>query len=144
MGIIEAMDSKAPSFSVSVKWEDGTRFSVANASGASQILDGRKESGLSPMESLAAAVCGCMSIDVVSILEKMRLEFRGLNVTAAVEQNPDHPRRVRKIHLTFTVEGAVPFERVERAVELSHERYCTVFHSLRKDIEFTHLVKIVE
>jgi putative redox protein len=76
-----------------------------------------------------------MAMDVVHILKKARLDLRGLRVHLSGERQADHPRRLVRAELGFRVEGDVPPDRVERAIALSRERYCTVWHSLRPDIE---------
>ena len=77
-----------------------------------------------------------MAADVVSILQKGRHPITGLRVSFSGERAPDPPRRFLKIILHFHVAGAVPPEAVTRAIDLSHEKYCSVWHSMRQDIDF--------
>ncbi len=91
----------------------------------------------SPMTLLAQAVMGCMGMDVVHILQKGRHDLQGLTVEFGGERATEQPKRYTKIHLTFRVKGNVPKEAVERAIALSHEKYCSVSNSLRQDIVFT-------
>lgn len=100
------------------------------------VLDGNDTVSVSPVEAVAHGLAGCMAIDVVDILQKGRLPLRGLSVRLEAERAPSPPKRITSVKLHFTVEGDVPADRVARAVELSHETYCSVWHSLRQDIAF--------
>jgi putative redox protein len=77
-----------------------------------------------------------MAIDVVDIIQKGRFALAGVDARLESERRADPPRYVTRASLHFVVRGEVPPDRVERAIELSRERYCSVWHSLRQDIEF--------
>jgi putative redox protein len=83
-----------------------------------------------------------MAIDVVHILEKGRVPLRALRASLVAERAPGDPRRLVKVDLRFHVRGDVPRDRVERAVALSREKYCSVWHSLRPDIAFTTAIEL--
>jgi putative redox protein len=97
--------------------------------------DGRK--AFSPVQGLAMALAGCMASDVVTILQKGRLPVRRLRAVLSGERAPAEPRRFTAIDLQFEVVGDIPADRVERAIALSREKYCSVWHSMRQDIAFT-------
>ncbi len=78
-----------------------------------------------------------MSMDVVHILTRGRHMFSGVSARLVGERAPDDPHRFIRITLEIRVEGDVPADAVERAIQLSHEKYCSVWHSMRQDIEFT-------
>ena len=78
-----------------------------------------------------------MASDVVTILQKGRLPLQGLRAVLSGERSPTEPRRLLSVDLRFEVVGDVPADRVERAIALSHEKYCSVWHSMREDIAFT-------
>jgi len=123
---------------VEVHWQSGLRFQGQGPSGHPAAMDagtdvGGANSAPRPTELLLIALGGCTGMDVVSILEKMRTPPRSLSIQVQAERNPDHPRAVRKIHLTFTSEG-VPETNLAKAVQLSLERYCSVAHSLSAQI----------
>jgi putative redox protein len=103
---------------------------------ASIILDSAGEAGPSPVQALAFALGGCMAMDVVHILRKGRFELRGLRVTMTAERAQENPHRFTAIALDFTVTGPVPKDQIQRAIDLSHEKYCSVWHSMRQDIPF--------
>jgi putative redox protein len=78
------------------------------------------------------ALCGCTSVDVVSILEKKRQPLTGLRVTAIAEQAETAPRVFTKIKLTYAVSGRLSRKAVEDAVTLSKDKYCSVSKMLEK------------
>ncbi len=100
------------------------------------VLDSDGQAGPSPVQALAFALAGCMSIDVVHILTKGRLPLRALRAHLEAERRPQDPKRLVGIRLHFVVAGDVPADKVERAIALSREKYCSVWHSLRQDIAF--------
>lgn len=100
------------------------------------VLDSDARAGVSPVEAVAHGLAGCMAIDVVDILQKGRLPLRGLSARLEAERAQAPPKRITAVKLHFTVEGDVPQDRVRRAIDLSHETYCSVWHTLRQDIAF--------
>ena len=130
------MTSPRPPLTVELEWEGGLRF--RGRTGERELrLDGDSIAAVSPMESLALSLAGCMGSDVVHILVKGRVELKGLSARLIAERAPEEPRRLVKVDLRFAVRGAVPADKVERAITLSREKYCSVWHSLRPDIAFT-------
>ena len=124
-------------------WEGDLRF--RGASGAiSLVLDSEGQAGPSPVQALAFALAGCMSIDVVHILTKGRLPLRALRAHLEAERHPQDPKRLVAVRLHFAVEGDVPADKVERAIALSREKYCSVWHSLRPDIDFRTSFAVAE
>jgi putative redox protein len=120
---------------IRLEWTGGERFDATSPAGASLHLDGDGASGFSPTQALLASVAGCMGIDVVLILQKMREGFLGLEVEVTGDRMEEPPRYFRSVQIRFLIEGTVTRERAEHAVRLSLDRYCSVFHTLRKDIE---------
>lgn len=125
-----------PPVSVAVEWRGELRF-LARAGSHETLLDGDGQLGFTPVQALVSALAGCMAIDVVHILEKGRQPLTGLRAEAVVVRADREPRRLTRVDLRFHVEGAVAPEKVERAIALSRETYCSVWHSLRTDIELT-------
>ena len=119
-----------------MEWEGGLRFR-GRAGERSLELDGDSRAAVSPVEALALALAGCMASDVVHILVKGRAELKGLTARLVAERAPEEPRRLVSVDLRFSVRGDVPASKVERAIALSREKYCSVWHSLRRDIGFT-------
>jgi putative redox protein len=120
---------------VELTWQGGLRFE-ARAGSQTLTLDSQRQAGLSPTQALAVSLAGCMAIDVVDILQKGRFDLAGVEASLESERRPEPPRYLTRVALHFVVRGDVPPDRVERALELSRERYCSVWHSLRPDIDF--------
>ena len=128
---------------IELDWTGGTEYAVTTPNGAGLTLDSEARSGTSPMETLLAALAGCMAIDIVLILKRMRSAPERLAARVRGERAPDFPRRFVRIRLDFTVfGGAVIQSRLDRSVELSFEKYCSVLHSLAKDTHFDWTARI--
>jgi len=121
--------------SLDLEWQGDLRFR-GTAGEVSIVLDSAGETGPTPVQALAFALAGCMAIDVVHILKKGRLELRSLKAHLEAERAPEDPKRLVSVHLHFMVGGEAPAEKVQRAIALSREKYCSVWHSLRPDIDF--------
>ena len=128
-------DAKPESLTLDLEWLGDNR--LRGRSGALEIvMDSPPEAGPSPVQTLAFALAGCMAIDVVQVLTKGRLPLDALRAHVAGERADQEPRRLVRVDLHFVVTGEIPSDRVERAIALSREKYCSVWHSLRPDIEF--------
>ncbi len=126
---------KAPTH-VELVWEHDLVF--GGRSGAASItLDSAGQAGPSPVQALAFSLAACMGMDVVHILTKGRHDLRGLAIALVAERAPENPHRVTAVDMRFTLTGSVPDAQVQRAIDLSHEKYCSVWHSLREDIILT-------
>jgi putative redox protein len=112
---------------------------VFEASSGTQRLtiDGDSQRAPSPVQTLAISLAGCMAVDVAHILTKGRHRFRAIHARIVAERAPDNPHRFLKVTLTFTVEGDLSSQSVGRAIALSHDKFCSVWHSMRQDIAFT-------
>ncbi len=107
-------------------------------SGAREIvMDSPPVAGPSPVETLAFALAGCMAMDVLAVIRRGRFELERLTAHLVAERAPSEPRRILKVDLRFTLTGQIPEDRVARAIQLSREKYCSVWHSMRPDIELT-------
>src|SRR5690554_6518851 len=123
-----------PPVTINLDWDGDQRFRAS--SGSVQIaLDGKSTAGPSPVEALGMSLAGCMGIDVVDILQKGRHTVEALQITLSGVRADSYPRRFLKIDLHFNIRGNPPIAAVERAIALSRERYCSVWHSMRQDIE---------
>jgi len=89
----------------------------------------------SPPQALAYAVMACMAMDVVHIVQKARQELTGMTVKFEGERATDHPRRFTSMQIHFELTGQVDAHTVERAIELSRATYCSVWNTLRPDVE---------
>jgi len=120
---------------VDLTWLGDLRFGGRSGQ-ASITLDSAGLAGPSPVQAFGFALAGCMTTDVAHILSKGRHPFRALRSHLVADRSPDEPHRFVRMTLHVTVEGQVPADAVERAVALSREKYCSVWHSMRQDIEF--------
>jgi putative redox protein len=119
-----------------VRWTgEGLRFTGGRPGGPEVELDG-SGGGLSPVTALLLGVGGCMAVDIVDIGTKMRLPITGVAVELEADRRAEPPRRLTAVRMRFVVEGVGPGEqaRVQRAVDLSRDTYCSVLHPLREDI----------
>ncbi len=123
-------------------------FQLKNETGAVCTFDanaalGGKNKGLTPMQLLAGSLAGCMSIDIVLILQKQKINPKVYQIEIEVKRKEGTPSPFESIHLMFHVDGSVPLDKLERAILLSKEKYCSVSLSLNPSIEISHEIKIV-
>jgi len=124
-----------PPITATLTWQGGLRFAARTAT-AGIVLDSDATAGPSPPEAVAMALAGCMTIDVADILTKGRHSFTALAATIVGHRRHEPPSHFVRFTLHFVIGGNVPDFAVERAILLSREKYCSVWHSLRQDIEF--------
>jgi putative redox protein len=127
-----------------VKWLDNMSFVGESESGHSIVMDGPTEFGgrnlgVRPMEMLLLGMGGCTSFDVVSMLKKSKQDLISCEVEITAERATIEPKVFTKIHLHFVISGNnLSTKRVERAIELSAEKYCSASIMLGKMAEITH------
>jgi putative redox protein len=126
------------------------QFVGTATSGHSLTMDADQEAGghnagFRPMELLLVGFGGCSGMDVISILRKKRQNVTGLEMNVKGEQQDDYPHIYKEVHIEYVVKGkGVLKEAVERAIELSLDKYCSVGATLAKAGTITHSYKIVE
>lgn len=129
------------------EWKQGTtQFSGRSESGHTILFDtdAAHTAGPSPMEAVLAALCGCTSVDVVSILEKKREPVTGLVVSADAQQAAEAPRVFTHIKLTYRVSGKVSKKAMEDAVSLSKNKYCSVSKMLEKSVTIDFAIEYAD
>jgi putative redox protein len=105
----------------------------------------KKPKGVSASDLLPMALAGCSSHDVVSILKKQKLDLHELKVSATATQDDDPPWRFRKIHVHYAVVGkGIDPEKLNKAILLSQEKYCSVYVTLRDALEITYDFEVLE
>jgi putative redox protein len=137
---------------VKVSWNgpSGMSFRAETGSGHTVSMDGAPEAGghntaARPMELVLAGTGGCTAFDVVLILKRSREDVQGCDVTLQAERADTDPKVFTKINFHFVVSGRnLKPAAVERAVKLSHEKYCSASIMLAKTAEITHSFEIVE
>lgn len=130
-------------YPIDVRWEGEERFRGGRPDGPTLLVDGNREAAPGPVDSLLVALASCSAIDVVEILHKRRTPVTDLGVRAVFSRAPVPPRRLTAILLTFRVATDSEVRHVERAVELSVDKYCSVVHSLQSDIDLRWEVEVV-
>ena len=128
---------------VQLVWKGEFRFDAVARGNAVTAIDGNAESGTTPVDLLLESVGACAAIDVVDILRKSRQEVQGMAVEVEAVRREEPPRYVKRIDFNFRIKGPVDQSKAERAVDLSLEKYCSVFHSLRMDIMLDVNVKVI-
>lgn len=117
-------------------WEKDLIFHGRTQRGYEIDFDAKIEWGCAPTESLLLSLAGCMAIDTVSFIQKMRGEISNFKIDISGERNPTPPQYYKKIEMVLHITGRnIKENQVKKAVSLSHEKYCSVYHSLRKDLE---------
>ena len=135
---------------LSVNWVDGMLMVGKSHSGHSITMDGPPEIGgenlgVRPMEMLLLGVAGCTMIDVVSTLKKMRQDLKHCETKVNAERANDHPKVFTDIHIQFVIKGKdLDQNKVEKAITLSAEKYCSASIMLGKTASITHDFEIVE
>ncbi|MFO7882976.1 MAG: OsmC family protein [Kosmotogaceae bacterium] len=125
-------------------------FYVRTPSGHDVHLDsgekvGGKDSAARPMEYVLVALTGCTSMDVVSILKKMKVTDYEYYMEVDSEKSDEHPKVFTKIHLTYNFIGKnLPKDKIEKAVELSQDKYCSVTAMLKATVKLTYDINYVE
>jgi putative redox protein len=131
---------------LSLRWTGSDReYLGTNGMGPEIIVDGRSAAGPSPMALLLYSLAGCMAIDVQHVLGASRVPMTGLEVDVEGERAADPPRFYTKIRMDFRVEGPEDAHqaKLDRALALSKEKYCSVLHSLRPDMDIEIRVRRV-
>lgn len=118
---------------ISLTWTEELRFE-GRSDGGVVAIDGDGMHGTTPVNLLLESVAACTAADVVDILKKSRQELRSLTVECSGERRDDAPKYVKRLHMLFRMAGDIDAAKAQRAVDLSLEKYCSVFHSLRMDL----------
>lgn len=129
---------------------EGMLFVARTGSGHVTAMDGAPEGGGNnlaprPMEMLLAGAGGCAAYDVVLILKRGRHKVSNCQVKLSADRAESDPKVFTKIHFDFIVSGTdLPQSAVERAVQLSHDKYCSASAMLGKTAELSHSVTVVQ
>jgi len=132
---------------IDVKWKDKMAFD-ASVNGHTIPLDadervGGEDRGPRPKPLTLVSLGGCTGMDVISILGKMRVELDDFNVNVSGELTDEHPKYFHKIHIIYTFKGKnLPMDKLEKAINLSQDRYCGVTAMLNKAAEITHEIVV--
>jgi len=133
-----------------IKWVEGMSFLGESGSGHTLLMDGSPEAGgrnlgIRPMEAILIGAGGCTSFDVILILKRSRAEVTDCVVEMDSERADTDPKVFTKIHMHFTVTGkAISPQVIERAIALSHEKYCSASIMMGKTADITTSFDVVE
>ncbi|MGE7765884.1 OsmC family protein [Peribacillus sp. NPDC096540] len=132
-----------------IKWMGEMAFSGTTPSGHEIKMDAAKEvggqnSGARPTELLLHSLAGCTGIDIVMILKKMRFEPITFHIEIEGLRAENHPKRFTDYHIHYLLEGELPEDKVVRAIRLSNDTYCSIYHSLNANIVVGYSINGVE
>ncbi len=121
-------------------WKSGQAFDSFQQDARIEL---DSKAGFGPKALLLTGLAGCSGIDVVDILEKMRVPFNGLSVDAEAAQTEEHPKVFRDIHLTYTINADEAHrDKVIKAINLSLDNYCGVAAMLKKNSAITYTLTL--
>lgn len=121
-------------------WKTGQAFDTYQGNTKLEI---DAKAGFSPKALLLSGLAGCSGIDVVEILEKMRVPFADLKIEAEAEQTDTHPRVFKDIHLTFILSADEENrDKIKKAIELSLSTYCGVAAMLKKNSDIHYTIQL--
>ncbi|GAB4400977.1 MAG: OsmC family protein [Anaerolineales bacterium] len=127
---------------VYLNWDPQSKFVLNDRDNYQLRVNGAGNIGASDL--LTMSLIGCSSYDVVEILSKQRQELTQLKVWAEAVQDETPPWKFRKIHIHYQAIGrGLNLEKVKKAIQLSEEKYCAVYATLKDVIEITHDVEVV-
>lgn len=126
-----------------LKWTDGLQFVARAEESPAVIMDNHEGGGgPTPMEMVLMGAAGCTAMDVISIMKKKRMPVDRFEVTIDGDQAEDHPKRYTAIRIMYTFFGkGIKPEAVERAIDLSQNKYCSVTASLNADVEVAYEIR---
>lgn len=126
------------------EWQHDQIYTATSDSGHTITMDVARIEGPTPTEYVLMALCGCTSVDVVSILKKKREPFTALTVSATAQKAADYPTVFTAIQLVYRVTGSVNAKSMEDAVRLSKEKYCSVSAMLEKTATITYTIEYAD
>lgn len=134
---------------VTISWLENMAFE-AKVNGHKIMLDasdavGGENRGPRPKPLMMVALAGCTGMDVISILKKMRVEVEAFNVVVEGDITEEHPKQFSQMRVVYEFKGTdLPMDKLEKAVNLSEERYCGVSAMLKKAIGITTQIRLIE
>jgi putative redox protein len=126
-----------PIVKTSLSWERDLVFTGKTPQGYEIEFDAQAQWGCKPTESLLLSLAGCMGIDIVTILTKMRIALASFRIEIEGERNPSPPQYYKSVKMVLHIAGKnLEPRKVEQAINLSRDKYCSVYNSLRPDLAF--------
>lgn len=128
---------------VTTTWKNNLQFESNNPSGHTVLMDtsvenGGQNSGLSPKAMMLSSLAGCSGLDVIMILNKMKVQVDDFKIITAGELTDEHPKYYHSVHMVYQFFGKeLPQDKLKKAVNLSVEKYCGVMEMFRKFAKVT-------
>ena len=135
---------------VEVKQADGSTLIGKGESGHWIVMDaprefGGHEAGCKPMELMLLSLAGCTAIDIISLLNKMKVDFNDLQVKVSADRAPEHPKVFSSIKLEYYIFGKnLDEKKIEKAIRLSQEKYCSISAMLKHSVPMTYTYKLIQ
>ena len=135
--------------SIKTEWKGDMKFE-AEVNGHRLTIDalpegGGHDEGPRPKNLMLLALAGCTGMDVVSILKKMRVELASFDVDVIADMTEEHPKHYTHMHIKYIFGGKdLPVDKLQKAIDLSQERYCGVSFMYRKAMEITHEIVLID
>ena len=130
-------------------WQNGLMFET-ELNGHKLIMDAAESSGGTdkgprPKPLMLIALAGCTGMDVISILQKMKVDVKKFRVWVEAQQTEEHPKHYAEMNVIYEFTGKdLPLDKLEKAITLSEERYCGVEAVYRKAMKVTHEIRVNE
>ena len=134
---------------INVQWTEGMSFE-ADISGFKIQMDadpefGGQDKGPKPKPLMMVALAGCTGMDMVSLMNKMRISYDSLNIVVEGDLTEEHPKHFTKMKIIYEITGKeIDRKKVERIVMMSQDKYCGVSHSYRQAMEIEYEIRITE
>ncbi len=133
---------------VNTSWKENMVFE-ADMDGHTLTMDapqagGGSDKGPRPKPLMLAALAGCTGMDVIGMLKKMRVEVKGFNVIVEGDLTEDIPKHYKGMHVIYEFEGRdLPMDKLEKAVQMSKEKYCGVSYVYGKAMDLTQEIRVI-
>ena len=133
---------------ISLEWNEGMSF-VADVAGYKIAIDsdpefGGQDKGPKPKPLMMVALAGCTGMDLVSLMNKMRIEYDSLNIIIEGDLTEEHPKHFTKMKVIYEIGGKdIDLKKVEKAVNMSQDKYCGVSYSYKKAMEIEYEIRLV-
>lgn len=134
--------------SINVQWQEGMSFE-AEVEGFKIAIDadhevGGKKKGPKPKSLMMVALAGCTGMDVVSLLNKMRVNYESLNIKIEGHLTEEHPKHYTRMKVVYEIQGDnIDIRKVRKAVDLSKEKYCGVSYSYKGIMDLEYDIRIL-
>lgn len=134
---------------VAVKWVESQLMLGVDSFGHPLVMGSWPEkepewAALKPSDLLLLSAASCSAYDIVMILKKQRVKLIGLDVNCSGEQAPEPPYAFTNIHLHYKVTGPIDVAKLERAIQLSEDKYCSVVNTLKPTVQISSSYEVVE